>query len=471
MKIKEKTLFFNNLLNIFEDVDYVKSTNLVGSILNKDINEVSDIDLVLIVDKLTKKKFDEIQNEIENFNFKNFNLKKNVIINNKFGPLKLDYKNNLIIHLMIYDLENHKDHVYSSPFTCFDWELTKLFSKKQLNDFYPVYKLMLNDFISSRRGIQNYAKDIKNKSIEYREYEFNSESNYSIVKQNFQISTNYQLEYFFHIFRNLIFNYLKFIESKNVNYENTFYEKLEFHLPEIFNSYKNILQELKKGKERFILSEKANFKNTLSFIEDFNKALNNIYLESNKIYLVRHQKTELNNGTFLGQKLDPGVIRNNELFKNNLNSLTFKDVFTSPSKRCLETLELFNINNYKTNEDLREINYGDAEGLTLEELSVKFPKIVEGWNNGIDSHFPNGENNYDVFKRVNKILNRIDKDTLIMTHQVPIRSVIGNYFSIDIKDWHKIIIPFGTPIEVLMINNKLYVNISQNLKRKILENI
>ena len=383
----------------------------------------------------------------------------------------MDYKNNLIIHLMIYDLENHEDHVYSSPFTCFDWERKNLFSKKHLNDFYPVYKLMLNDFISSRRGIQNYAEDIKDKSIEYREYEFNNDSDYSIVKQSFQISTKNQLEYFYHIFRNLIFNYLKFIESKNVDYENIFYEKLEFHLPEIFNSYKNIFQEVKKGKERFILSGKANFKNTLSFIEDFNEVLNNLYSQSKKIYLVRHQKTELNNGTFLGQKLDPGIITNNELNENNLNNLKFQDVLTSPSKRCLETLELFNINNSETSEDLREINYGEAEGLTLEELTGKFPKIVEDWKKGVDSAFPNGENNYDVYKRVNNILNKIDKDTLIMTHQVPIRSVIGNYFSIDIKDWHKIIIPFATPIEVLVINNKLYLNISQSLKRKLLENI
>ena len=87
MNIKEKRRFFNKLLSVFEDIEYVKSANLVGSILNKNINEVSDIDLVLIIDKLTKKKFDEIQNEIENFNFNNFDLKKNVIINNKFGPL------------------------------------------------------------------------------------------------------------------------------------------------------------------------------------------------------------------------------------------------------------------------------------------------------------------------------------------------------------------------------------------------
>ena len=76
MNIKEKRRFFNKLLSVFEDIEYVKSANLVGSILNKNINEVSDIDLVLIIDKLTKKKFDEIQNEIENFNFNNFDLKK-----------------------------------------------------------------------------------------------------------------------------------------------------------------------------------------------------------------------------------------------------------------------------------------------------------------------------------------------------------------------------------------------------------
>ena len=72
-----------------------------------------------------------------------------------------------------------------------EWILKSINSKKNVLVEKPAFINLLD------------AEDIKDKSIEYREYEFNNDSDYSIVKQSFQISTNNQLEYFYHIFRNL----------------------------------------------------------------------------------------------------------------------------------------------------------------------------------------------------------------------------------------------------------------------------
>ena len=61
---------------------------------------------------------------------------------------------------MVYDTLNHKKHVLKSPFTCFDWERTSFYEGKKLTDIYPVLKLQLCDFINSRRGTNNFIKDL-----------------------------------------------------------------------------------------------------------------------------------------------------------------------------------------------------------------------------------------------------------------------------------------------------------------------
>ena len=54
---------------------------------------------------------------------------------------------------MIYDVESHINHVIQSPFTCFDWERSELYIKYKLSEIYPTRKLMLSDFIGTRRGV------------------------------------------------------------------------------------------------------------------------------------------------------------------------------------------------------------------------------------------------------------------------------------------------------------------------------
>lgn len=62
--------------------------------------------------------------------------------------------------------------------------------------------------------------------------------------------------------------------------------------------------------------------------------------------------------------------------------------------------------------NLREVNFGAAEGLTFEEVRKKFGSEFEQkllfptpqtWN----LHFPNGESKHDVFKRVDACLQKI----------------------------------------------------------------
>ena len=95
-----------------------------------------------------------------------------MIINSSFGPIKFYKENTIVFHLMIYDLKSHIDHTIKSPFTCYDWERSKVYLGKSLRELSPVFNLQFRDFSEARRGVFEYLKDLSKNKISYREYSF-----------------------------------------------------------------------------------------------------------------------------------------------------------------------------------------------------------------------------------------------------------------------------------------------------------
>lgn len=149
-------------------------------------------------------------------------------------------------------------------------------------------------------------------------------------------------------------------------------------------------------------------------------------------------------------------------------------VFSSPSKRCKQTLELITKLPIIQNKNLYEIDYGDADGMHLKEIKEKFSYLFEGWKKGEDPRFPNGENTFDVFKRYKHFVSNLDncsKDKiLICTHNVFLRSVLGDSLNIPMEEWFKISIPHFEPINFCLSNGKLNYSGSQEQKKNLLKN-
>ena len=112
-------------------------------------------------------------------------------------------------------------------------------------------------------------------------------------------------------------------------------------------------------------------------------------------------------------------------------------------------------------------------------MKRKYPKIITKWNKGIDVKFPNGENVKDVFNRLqlfiktklikeNKSLN---KNVIVMTHNIVLRCLIGNFFNIDRSDWYKINIKYFECYEFVIIKNQLIPNIDRNKFQHLFKNI
>ena len=147
-------------------------------------------------------------------------------------------------------------------------------------------------------------------------------------------------------------------------------------------------------------------------------------------------------------------------------------VISSPLKRCLDTLEALNLKNFTTDSRLLEFDYGLAEGLSFDALLKNFPTIETKIQLKQDFNFPQGENYSDIFRRVNNLIQDNPHDKLLLiSHQGPIRAILGSALRINVYDWYKIDIPFGIPLEFVIHNDKILVNIERVLLSQILKNL
>jgi probable phosphoglycerate mutase len=117
-----------------------------------------------------------------------------------------------------------------------------------------------------------------------------------------------------------------------------------------------------------------------------------------EVYLVRHGETEWNKlGRFQGStdlELSEAGIQQARCLKCRFNG-DFDYIFSSPLKRALHTANVICDNIEKKPviiDELTEINFGAWEGLTLDEIKVKYSKDFHAWRtNEIDGPFTGGE--------------------------------------------------------------------------------
>ena len=463
------------------EIDEIISITIVGSFIDKDdLSGISDIDTVVICNTLNRKVFNNCINAFKKLNIskcglKNYNLK----INSTFGPLKFDKPNNAILHLMIYDIKGHRNHVINSPFTCYDWERSKDFVGLHLKQIFPVGRIQFRDFIEARRSTEHYLEDLKSNTISFREYDLIN-NKFKQIKKNMPLDPKHKGEYAYHIVKNLVSNYVKLCSNKNNLMSNNEIKKFLLNLS---NKYRG-----ESHSDRFMLISKIKENreddfpiDTIEWVEEFIKEFKNTILykwnKTIKISFFRHFKTTQNDGSYLGQgrnpSIDPKSIIQTKFEEPNI-------IYSSPLARCVQSAKIiYKDINLVHDDRLLEFNYGDAEGLKFKDFLYQYPHIISKWKNGKDPCFPNGENTNQVFARLLSFLRDLSKtlkedninNVSIFTHNGILRCLIGNFFQIERKNWFKIFIPYGVPIEFLYLDGQYYPNISKNIFPKILKNV
>ena len=459
-----KQNIYSEILRIVSRKNYIISTSIVGSFVSSPgIEGISDIDIVIIVDKLTQSIFEEINYSFQQIKNSEIGLNDfEIFINNTFGPLKFDNGKNVVFHLMIYDIEGHTNHVEQSPFTCYSWENFNPIHGISLKEVYPVLNLQLTDIIKSRRGILSYIKDIDNGIITYRKYSF-SRGNPITITDKFRLDSRHRLEYSYHITFNLLNNLYKIVSRKKIPLKDdeliSFYSKFERFPNQNIQFFKDLFFWKKKGSS----PPKKEMVKTKLFINDFFSFIEIIQSSGKIASFRRHEKTELNDGTFLGIKRDPSILS----ISKKITEFNYQIGYHSELKRSKETIKYFKTNRLIENSLLNEIDYGLVEGLTLNQLIDQYPKIIKSWKNGKDPKFPNGERQKDVLNRIVEFLNKnlnFNFNSLVITHLVVLRMILFYFININFKNLFKIKIKHLEGFDIFKFNNYFMSEIPQETR-------
>ncbi|HEX9061454.1 MAG TPA: alpha-ribazole phosphatase [Clostridia bacterium] len=149
-----------------------------------------------------------------------------------------------------------------------------------------------------------------------------------------------------------------------------------------------------------------------------------------KLFFIRHGQTDWNvkgrmQGSFDSELNNTGINQAEELAKKLLESnYKFSKIYSSTLKRAVKTAQILckalNLEHIQL-KGLEEINLGQWEGLTWEEVKEKFPEEYAKWyENRRYTRSPGGESYQDMLDRVleaiNKIINGNDRNVAIVTH-------------------------------------------------------
>jgi len=180
-----------------------------------------------------------------------------------------------------------------------------------------------------------------------------------------------------------------------------------------------------------------------------------------KLYLLRHGETDWNQKSIFQGQTDIDLNQSGqndarkavEIFKD----LKLNQIYSSDLKRAQNTAIMISEDKnmeIKVDKQLREISFGDWEGLKFKEIKDQFPKMIVDWQKD-PLHYspPAGENLIDFKKRiVNFFKKMIQKNKgdkiLVVTHGGVIKVYLTAILSIDPKNFWQFQIDNGSLTEI-----------------------
>lgn len=152
------------------------------------------------------------------------------------------------------------------------------------------------------------------------------------------------------------------------------------------------------------------------------------------VYLIRHGESVYNvERKFCGWNetdLSSDGYKQVQKMAKLVKTLGITRIYSSPLKRARLTAEAIS-ENIIFDDDLRELNFGELDGLTFDFVKEKFPDAAESIYDGkFDCSYPGGESRIDFFKRATgcfeKIINKNkSQDIIIVAHSCVIRSILS----------------------------------------------
>lgn len=180
-----------------------------------------------------------------------------------------------------------------------------------------------------------------------------------------------------------------------------------------------------------------------------------MFLRKCKITFISHGSTIYSEDNRFNKKSDYPPL--NENGYNEIKSITefikkrglkTNKIYSSPALRCIQSAEIISEalkQDFETLNNLTNRNWGNWDGLTLNDLEKKYADKNAAINEFFASQPENGENLNDFNKRINKEISNIISDNIrgrviIITHPLVIQAAIANALNISPENQYKIYI-------------------------------
>jgi alpha-ribazole phosphatase len=204
-----------------------------------------------------------------------------------------------------------------------------------------------------------------------------------------------------------------------------------------------------------------------------------------RIFLVRHGESEFNNTRRFAGHVDIGLTETGlhqvEKLRDRLAGEKIDTVYCSDLKRARITAEIVTAGrDLKITEcpELREISYGDIEGLTFTEIQQRYPVLADQIHRSdLTMAFPGGESFTDFVRRVEsfkkRLANHADSESvLVAAHGGPLRTLMLSLLGLSQECWWQLRID-NASLSILdiyppMDSDLKTINISNNAARRVI---
>lgn len=151
-----------------------------------------------------------------------------------------------------------------------------------------------------------------------------------------------------------------------------------------------------------------------------------------KFYLIRHGESE-DNLNMITSRVDTKLSANGKeqvkTLRDEYADIKEKKVIVSNLFRAQETADLLGVETYEVDERVREIDLGEFQGHSFEDLEKKYPEETKKrFEEPFTFRFPGGESFTDLRKRTEEFYKEkveLGEDIVVISHEGFIRTMLS----------------------------------------------
>lgn len=183
-----------------------------------------------------------------------------------------------------------------------------------------------------------------------------------------------------------------------------------------------------------------------------------------KITFIRHGATiNTEENRFFDDENYPAINANGKYEMEKISQwvynkgLKIDKIYASSALRTVQSAQILSDvceHDFEILPDLSNRKAGEWSGLSFEEITVKYPNLLDKFHEDPENFCPKGAESLDCFnKRVDKVLNKIIADNLhkrliIVTHGEVIQAAVANALNIPYSSQFKLYVPTGSATQI-----------------------